>query len=66
MEVSAKTGKNITEALEEIAKNTYEKFHSLRRYTSSFSLDEKVKKVKFKKKKTILIQLSAVRMLNLH
>ena len=55
MEVSAKTGKNITEALEEIAKNTYEKFHSLRRYTSSFSLDEKVKKVKFKKKKTILI-----------
>ena len=51
MEVSAKTGKNITEALEEIAKNTYEKFHSLRRYTSSFSLHEKVKKVKFKKKK---------------
>ena len=60
MEVSAKTGENITEALDEIAKLTYEKYKSSSRanVNNSFSIKRKEKKVKYnvKKKKSKLIK----------
>ena len=48
IEVSAKTGSNITEALEEIAKETYNKSRMTRRDTYSFSLEVASQKSKFK------------------
>ena len=51
MEVSAKTGDNVTNAMEEIAKNSYKYCKLSRRATSSFSLESHPKKVGFKKKK---------------
>ena len=53
MEVSAKTGKNVTEALDEIAKLTYEKYKlsSRANVNNSFSIKRQEKKVKYKVKK---------------
>ena len=51
MEVSAKTGENVTNAMEEIAKDSYKYYKSYRRDSTSFSLESSVKKVYFKKQK---------------
>jgi Ras-related protein Rab-1A len=51
MEVSAKTGDNVTNAMEEIAKDSYKYYKSCRRDSTSFSLESSVKKVYFKKQK---------------
>ena len=53
MEVSAKTGENVKEALDEVAKLTYEKYISSPRAkaNNSFSIKREEKKVKFNVKK---------------
>ena len=55
MEVSAKTGQNVKEALELIAKDTYQKYKSFRRKStlSSYSLEKPIKKAKSKKRNKV-------------
>ena len=51
LEVSAKTGENVINAMEEIAKDSYKYYKTCRRDSTSFSLESSVKKVYFKKQK---------------